>query len=371
MAKFIDEKAIMEKNVARANKQGPLKKSASMFVYIVVLIVAVAARLLQLSTNFNFETGKYKDKSIFLNFPLAVIIIGLAIIGFILLTGNARDKVIKSVILINPWRLRYDKLAKKIPDGAGYAALFMAVIQLSAIFVDFYKIIQKNKETKQELINSGVLTTVQAKDYNMLQGYNAGILFHHILIIFVALTFISIGVNIFKEIGITHANCAALSTYAIWQIVHLLKMISENSMVALSTNRLYEMVSRMLAVLFFLEVAKVFNGMEKTQDRFWMCFLGYASSIIAAVSVIPRYILFVIPDPQETHYGLELPDITDVGIIFMTITMVGVFWTTYVYRQMPRLAEGNRRWTRAPLTKTYEEMKSIEDEMDFIEKQEI
>ncbi|MBQ4363096.1 MAG: hypothetical protein II782_03735, partial [Oscillospiraceae bacterium] len=168
MAKFIDEKAIMEKNVARANKQGPLKKSASMFVYIVVLIVAVAARLLQLSTNFNFETGKYKDKSIFLNFPLAVIIIGLAIIGFILLTGNARDKVIKSVILINPWRLRYDKLAKKIPDGAGYAALFMAVIQLSAIFVDFYKIIQKNKETKQELINSGVLTTVQAKDYNML-----------------------------------------------------------------------------------------------------------------------------------------------------------------------------------------------------------
>ncbi len=371
MAKFIDEKAVMERNTARANRQSPLKKSASMFVYIITVVVAIAARTYQLMTNFNFESGKYINKSIFLNFPLAVIVIGMAIIGFILVTGNARDKVIKSVILINPWRLRYDKLAKKLPDAAGYAALFMAAIQLAGIFVDFFKIITRNKETKQELINTGVLTTVQARDYNMLTGYNAGILFHHILIILVALTFISIAVNIFKEIGITHANCASLATYAIWQIVHLIRMIAENSMVALSTNRLYEMVSRMLGVLFFLQVAKVFNGMEKPMDRFWMCFFGYAASLIAAVSVIPRYLLFVIPDPNETRHGLELPDVTDVGIIFMTITMIAVFWTTYVYRQMPRLSEGNRRWTKAPITKTYEEMKSIEDEMDFIEKQEI
>jgi hypothetical protein len=148
-------------------------------------------------------------------------------------------------------------------------------------------------------------------------------------------------------------------------------MIAGSSMVALSTNRLYEMASRMLAVLFFMAVARVFNGMEKPMDRFWMCFLGYASSIVAAVSVIPRYLLFLFPDPTGARAGLELPDITDVGIIFTTITFVAVFWTTYVYRNMPRLSGGNRRWTKAPISKKYEEMRTIEEEMDFIEKQEL
>ncbi len=371
MARVVDENAVKKRNVERANRQGPLKKSASMFVYVVTIVLAVAARLYQLYNNFNFDTGKYINKGFYTNYPLFVMAIGLGLIAFVLITGNARDKVIESVVLVNPWRLRYDRLAKKLPDGAGYASIFMAAITFAGIVAELFTIITTNQKEKAELVATGVLTEVQAKDYNLLQGYTAGTFFSHFMIILVTLTFISLGVNIFKEIGITHANCAALSTYAIWQLIHLFRMLIGNSMVALNTNRLYEMVSRMLAVLFFMAVARVFNGMEKRNSRFWMCFLGYASSITAAVSVLPRYLLYLFPDPDGKRAGLELPDITDVGIIFMGITFVAVFWTCYVYKEQPASTEGNRRWNKAPLTGKYEEMKDIEDEMDFIVKQEL
>ena len=47
--KFVlDEDSIRSKNNAIANRQGPLKKKASWFVYFIVLIVAVIARFIQL-----------------------------------------------------------------------------------------------------------------------------------------------------------------------------------------------------------------------------------------------------------------------------------------------------------------------------------
>jgi len=374
MARIVDENAIREKNIARANKQSPLMKSASMWIYILTILLAVAARTLQLLTNFNFETGKYINKSIFLNYPIFIIAIGMGIIYFILQTGNARDKVIESVVLVNPWRLRYDRLAKKLPDAAGYASVLMGVIMFAAIPWDLFKIIHKNKKYVDEMVATGVFRrNIEAKDYNYLDGYSAGMFFSHFLVILVTLTFISIASNIFKEIGITHANCAALYTYALWQVVHLLLMLANNSMVALSTNRLYEMASRMVAVLFFMQVARVFNGMEKRNSRFWMCFFGYLASILAAVSIIPRYLMYIIPTATgEMRANLELPDITDVGIVFMCITMVAVFWTTYVYKEMEASTAGNRRWTRGHIDPTkYSDMADIETEMDFIDKQEL
>lgn len=57
---------------------------------------------------------------------------------------------------------------------------------------------------------------------------------------------------------------------------------------------------------------------------------------------------------------MNIPNISDIGIVFMTITMVAVFWSTYVYRVMPKLNVGKRRWSRAPMNKQYLEIENID-----------
>ena len=244
----------------------------------------------------------------------------------------------------------------------------MVVLFVIDIIVYFVSLWAKNERyAKENLLNNPDVDKYAYKEYNRLTGYNVGTFFYQLLMILVILTFISIAVNIFKGVGLTHANCAALSTYSIWQIVNILRMISQNDMIALSTDRLYELASRMFAVMFFMTMARVFNGMEKKDSRFWLCFWGYSSSILAAVSVIPRFILLVLPGGYEERQNMLVPSTADLGIIFMTVTVVWAFWTTYVYRPMPRLSTGNRRWTRAPLIRSYEEMHNIEDEFGEVE----
>ncbi len=344
----------MAKNTARANKKGPIPKKASLAVYVPVLIAAVAARTFQLLNNMDFERGKYIDPSQ-PNYTLMILTAGFLLMAFILIVGSARDKVIKSCILINPMRLRYDKLNRKIPTAAGYSALLMMILFIGEIFFDFFDLVNKNQKIAK------TLTPDEREDYSMLTGYSVGMLINHILMLFVILTFLSIGLNIIKGTGFSSANCAALSTYAAWQTWELFTLIGENPTLSQSSELIYILFSRMTAVLFFLTMARFFNGMERKTTRFWMCFWGYTSSILAAVSVIPRYVVLLIPDMTDIHTGMNIPDVSDVGIIFMTITVVAVFWSTYVYRVMPKLNIGRRRWGKAPMSKTYTQMENIDE----------
>jgi hypothetical protein len=168
-------------------------------------------------------------------------------------------------------------------------------------------------------------------------------------------------VNVFQGEGLSHANCAALSLYSFWKVIELIEMLSENTAVGTYSEFVYEMFSYMTAAIFFMNTARFFNGMEKKFTRFWMCFLGYVSSILAAVSVIPRYILVLIPDGFDTRVDMNIPHVSDIGIVFMSITVVAVFWSTYVYRVMPKLNLGTRRWSRAPISTNYQEMESIDE----------
>lgn len=342
------------KNVAKANKTSPLTKKTSMGVYLIVLILAVAARTIQLYSNMNFETGQYIDPSPLKNFPLMVIIPGIILITLILLAGSSKDKVIGSCILINPMRLRYDRLKKKIPAAAGYSALLMALLIVAQIVFDFIDIVNANK-----VIVEG-LTAEEAEDYNMLTGYTWGKFALHFLMLLVILNFVSMAVNIFRGEGISSGNCAALTLYSAWKIVDMMTMISENVAMTRYSELMYELLSYMTACLFFMNTARFFNGMEKKFTRFWMCFFGYVSSILAAVSVIPRYILLLIPTGYEDRLAMNIPAISDIGIVFMTITIVAVFWSTYVYRVMPRLSVGKRRWSRAPMNKQFMDIESID-----------
>lgn len=347
-----DERA---KNIAKANKKGLFTKKASLVVYAFVLVAAVAARTYQLFYNMDFTRNRYIDPSLSKNYTLMVLIAGFILLAFVLLAGSAKDKVIDSCILINPMRLRYDRLNKKIPAAAGYSAVLMAFLVAAQIFFDFFNLIHNNNKV------IATLTGDAKEEYSKLTGYTLGMGIDHVLMLLVILTFVSIAVNIFKGEGFSHANCAALSIYAFWQTEQIFTMVSSNTALSLSSELVYEMLSRMMAVIFFLNTARFFNGMEKKYTRFWMCFTGYAASILAAVSVVPRYIMLLLPWGFDERLDMNIPDVSDVGIVFMTITIVAVFWSTYVYRIMPKLNLGKRRWSRAPISKEYQQMESIDE----------
>ncbi len=58
---------------------------------------------------------------------------------------------------------------------------------------------------------------------------------------------------------------------------------------------------------------------------------------------------------------MAAPATSDIGIAVVTIAVVAVFWSTYVYRVMPKLnLTGKRRWTKTTLA--VRNMQSIEDE---------
>ena len=80
-------------------------------------------------------------------------------------------------------RLRYDRLNKKIPHAAGYSSLFMALLVAVQIVFDFINLVHKNTEYMKTLPRE------EAEDFNKLTGYNLGMFFTHLLMLFVVLTF--------------------------------------------------------------------------------------------------------------------------------------------------------------------------------------
>lgn len=318
--------------------KGFFNKKMSLGVYAVVIIAAVCARTRQLMNNMDYNRNRLTDTSLGGNATFIIVAVGLLLLAAILLFGSAKDKVVKSCILINPMRLRYDRLNKKIPSAGGFCSLLMALLVIIQMVFEISVIVGRNKDFAK------TLPAKEADNYNLLTGYTGGMLAAHIIMLFAALTFISVAVNIFKGEGFSHANCAALMFCALWQLIEIGQIVFSNTAAALFTNLNYEILSRAAAIIFYLSTARFFNGMEGRSTRFMMCFSGYAASIFAAVSAVPRYILFLKPDNIDNILGMDMPRIAEAGTVFFTISVVAVFWTTYVYRVMPRLNIARRRW---------------------------
>lgn len=331
-----------------------IPKKASLFIYLATLVIAVACRTQQLFYNVNFNTGRYIDNSIGKNYTLFAIVIGMALIIVTLIVGKSGDKVIKSCILINPWRLRYDRLRKKVSSKAGYACLMMCLLIVIELIADVAQLISLNKEIRLGLPED------EAKNYSLLTGTTAVGVISGVLMFFVFLTFLSMAINIFKKEGISRANCAALCFFAAWKVVEIFRMFSGNNIIAVSSEKVYILLANMASVLFFLNTSRFFMGYEKKSTRFRMCVTGYLASILEAVSVIPRLIMLVTPQGYDDRINMALPEMTDFGLIFVTIAITSVFFSTYVYRVMPKMADtGRRRWTAAARPKDTS-MKSLE-----------
>lgn len=342
----------MKEKTVKAYKPSKVKldKKASMAAYVLTLVAAVLARTVQLQTNMNFKTGKYIDSSLGKNYTLWALIIGFILIFAIMILGQSRDKAIKSCILINPMRLRADRLNKKISPKSGAVMFLMAGLIIFDIFMDLSVIAQRNKaiSTKEEPVFA-------------FAGVSVLSWFVYICAIIAVITLISTGANIIKGEGFSKGNCVFLSFFAIWKLLEIFEMIAEDHLIGVYSEKIYIMLTAMASGIFFLNAAKFFAGFEKKHTRFWLCISGYAASIFAAVSVIPRYIMYFTKIYSERD-GLNSPALADVGIIFVTVAIVAVFWSTYVYRVMPKLnLGGRRRWNRSNATIKTEGMRSIDE----------
>lgn len=324
-----------------------LDKKVSLVTYVLTLICAVLARTYQLQTNMDFESGKYLDNSPAKNYTVWVLIIGFILTFLVMFLGKSRDKAIKSCILINPMRLRAERLNKKISPKAGAAMFLMAFLTVFDLFLELSAIVNKNKEisTKENPVSS--FAGIHTVDW-----------FKYIFAVIAAITFISIGTNIFKNEGFSRGNCVFLSTFAIWKLLQIFSMIGNGEIIGVYSEKIYIMLTAMSSAAFFMYAAKFFAGFEKKHTRFWMCMFGYMASVIAAVSTVPRYIIYF-TKTYDQRYGMATPATSDVGIIFVTVAVVAVFWSTYVYRVMPKLSlTGKRRWMK---TTGVGKMKSIDE----------
>jgi len=318
-------------------KKVKLDKKHSMIAYFVTLIAAVTARTAQLQTNMNFSTGKYIDSSPAKNYTLWVLLIGFAAIALVLILGKSRDKAIKSCILINPMHLKYDRLAKKVSPIAGALLLIMSALIVFDIVLDLSSVAEKNAAISTEENPVFIFAGISGMTWMI-----------YVCSIITVITFISMGTNIIKGTGVTKGNCIFLMFYPIWKLLDIFAMFSENQLVGTYSEKIYILFTAMASSMFFIYTARFFAGFEKKRTRLMMCFYGYGASILAAVSVIPRFIMYFSLD-YELREGMSTPEISDIGIAMVTVTILSVFWSTYVYRVMPKLnLTGKRRWMKVP-----------------------
>ncbi len=316
-----------------------LPKKFSMFIYIVTLVLAVAARTWQLLTNLNYNTGRYIDENPLKNFPMFILVIGMVLCGLVTAFGQAHDKVIDECILINSWRLRYDRLNKKMPMSAAYCSLIMCLLLVAEIIFNFGQKISYNLNEKSKILDED-----ERDAYSVFTGFTAWDFIESVIILLVFLLFLTMAMNIIKKEGLSRANCASMSVFAAWKVCSIFMMFSENNIIANSSLRVYDLMTAILSTLFFVKVARLFEGMEKKHTRFWVTMLGYLTSIVAAMTTLPRYILLLIPTGYDDRLSMAMPNISDVGLFLVPAAMVSVFWTSYTYREMSKGVTGTKRW---------------------------
>lgn len=321
----------------------------SFVVFALTFIAAVALRTYELYSNMNFQTGKYIDESFSKRYSAITVIAGMALIILIMALGRSKDKAVKSCVLINPMRLRFDRLTKKISVTAAYGSLTMSLLiifqlitKLSAFFGDISVRVQEERAVAADMAEILATYHLWFTEIPLMQW----IIF--IMMAIMTVTFILTAVNIFKGDGITKGNCFFLSGFAVWKLFEIFAMISDNHMIGAYSQDVYIMLTAMTSAAFFLYTVRLFSGFEKKFTRFWMCVYGYAASILAGVSTLPRYITMVIVS-YDDHAGMASPDYPDVGIIWVTVSILAVFWGKYSYRVMPKLnINGKRRWIYRP-----------------------
>ncbi len=315
-----------------------IDKKATVFLFAAVAIAAVIARTHQFTTNYDFAKGKIINDGIMQNYPALIIVIGFIILGIFTIFGRSRNKAVDSCVLINPIRLRLDKLNKKFFPSFGvllFAAAALYLYDIVAILVGFFS----------------------KSEPHSVQGW-AKVL---ILTVLVS-TLVIIGINILKGIGITSENSVFLVSYPVVCLLDVFEMIQKYEVISINSELVYDLLAKTFTAFFIILCVRLFSGYEKRSTRVLTILFGYYASILALVASIPSYIMFFSIDYTKRE-GMIYPDVTNIAVILTAFAIVSVFWSRYEYHAMPKLKLKARKvWASALAESTAKlEMETMED----------
>jgi hypothetical protein len=347
-----------------------LDRKLSLPIFIITLIAATALRVWQMNTNMDIVSGLYINPDITLNYPLWAIIIGLAIIALILIFGKSEDKISGTATLYNPMGLSAPLLCKNYHAGSGAAMLICAGTFIFDIFMRISLVVRANGIKNEGIYDKELQTPA-------LDGLSASDWLDFVLLAFAAITLCTVAANMFKGEGFSKLNCFFLLSIPIMKTLEVFTIFfetqEETKIINLLSERMYIIFADIILVFFFLAMIRVFASMEERFTRIAMIFWGYAAAILISVSVIPRFIMYVML-PYDQLGIVTLPDIADIGIAIAVIAIILGLFADFSYKEMERLSYGAGRrdhWI-TELAKESTEMDeiSIETALDDIEAEE-
>jgi hypothetical protein len=328
----------------------------SFIPFFITIAAAIAARTYQLIAMTDLNSGVYYDRSIFKDYPVLIIAAGLIITALCLIFGSSEDKVVKSVIMINPMHQPLKTLNQNFGGVAGGICLGAGAL----IAAEFAMILgMARNETleriKMKELDVPTFSGVGAADWVML-GF----------MLLAVITLMITAMNLFKGEGISAGNCFFLLSVPIWKIIQcftiVYEMQKETRILILYSEKLYIIIADMCIAMLMFRVVRVFASMEDKHARVKMIFWGYATAVVTLTSSIPRFIaLFVVP--FQNRVSLTLPDLSDIGFAAFAIAVIMPFFSAFSYREMPKISYSQRNAQVA--LADIPESKQVMDEMDF------
>ncbi|MDR0992544.1 MAG: hypothetical protein LBL87_06585 [Ruminococcus sp.] len=333
-----------------------IDRKYSLIPFFITLAAAIGARFYQLFYMTDLNTGIYRNRSLLFDYPVLIIAVGLIITLLFLIFGTSEDKVIKSVIMINPMHQPLSSLMHNYGGVAGGVALGAGAL----IGAQFAMVIGTARNRSLELITAG------AVDVPYLTGLGADDAVSLFMMAFSLLALLITSINIFNGNGITPGNCFFMLAIPVWKIVECFGIIydmqKEARILILYSEKLYIIIADMCIAMFFFRLVRVFASMEDGHARLKLIFWGYVTTIITLVSAIPRFIIMfaVAFDLRES---VNLPDLSDIGFAAFAICVIPAFFSNFSYREMPKVTYTQRN-AQAALMEVPVEKQQM-DEMDF------
>jgi hypothetical protein len=347
-----------------------LDRKLSIPIFILTLLAATALRVYQLQTNVDIASGLYINRDIMQNYPLIAIIIGLFLIALILIFGKSEDKVTGTAMMYNPMGLPAPALAKNYRGGSGAAMLVCGGTLVFEIFMRISIVARANAIINADIYDIDLKVPA-------LQGLTATDWVDFVLLAFAAITLFTVAANMFKGEGISKLNCFFLLSVPVMKTLEIFTIFfetqEETKIINLLSERMYIVFADIILVFFFLSMIRVFASMEEKFSRLMMIFWGYAAVITISVSVIPRFIMYMLL-PYDQIGVINLPDVADIGLAIAVVAIIMGCFTDFSYKEMERMTykEGRREHWITELAKESTEMDeiSIETADEEIKKEE-
>jgi hypothetical protein len=333
-------------------------RKLSFIPFLITLVAAIAARTLQVAFLTDLNTGIYYNRSLLYDYPVMIIAAGMIITLFLLAFGRSEDKVIKSVIMINPMHQPVSTLKHNyggVPGGICLAAGGLIAAQLVMYITN------ARNASVQLLVHGG-----DPEEVPLLTGLGANDWFMFFFMAAALITFLIMANNIFKGEGITAGNCFFLLAIPAWKIIDaftiVYQMQKDTRILILYSEKLYIIIADMCVAIFFFRLVRVFASMEDKNARIKLIFWGYMASLMTLVSAVPRFIaMFAVP--FDLRESLVMPELSDLGIAAFALCVIPAFFSAFSYREMPKVTYSQRN-AQVALAEAPPESQ-VMDEMDF------